>query len=159
MSEQQAMGVRVGRDDGEALWWGDGLAVLKVTGQETGGRLSLIEITEPPHYEAPLHVHHNEDEGFWVLEGDIEIEVGGERSAVGPGEFAMGPRGVPHRYTVGPHGCRLLFILTPGGFEDVVRAMGVPARARTLPVETQRPVDPEHAIAIAAAHGVAMVDG
>lgn len=159
MSGQQAMAVRVGRDEGEALWWGDGLAVIKTTAEETGGQLSLIEVTEPPDYEAPLHVHHNEDEGFWVLEGDLEVEVAGERFALGPGDFALGPRGVPHRYIVGPKGCRLLFVLTPGGFEDVVRAMGVPATARRLPAETQDPVDPDHAGAVAAAHGVAMVDG
>lgn len=159
MSTQQATSVHVGRDEGEALWWGDGLAVLKLTGEETGGQLSLIEITEPPGYEAPLHIHHNEDEGFWVLEGDLELAVGDERFAVGPGDFAMGPRGVQHGYKVGPTGCRLLFVLTPSGFEEVVRAAGVPASARTLPTETQRPVDPERAKATAAAHGVAMVHG
>lgn len=159
MSTQHATSVHVRRDEGDALWWGDGLAVLKVTGNETGGQLSLIEITEPPGYEAPLHVHHNEDEGFWVLEGELELEVGGARFALGPGDFAMGPRGVQHGYRVGPHGCRLLFVLTPSGFEHVVRSMGVPASARTLPTETQRPADPKSARATAAAHGVVMVDG
>lgn len=142
MSTRQATSVLVGRDEGEALWWGDGLAVLEVTGKETGGQLSLIEITEPPGYEALLHVHDPEDEGFWVLEGDLELEVGGVRFAAGPGDFAMGPPGV-----------------TPSGFEEVVRAMGVPASARTLRTETQWPVDRERAKATAAAHGVAMVHG
>jgi len=49
------------------------------------------------------------------------------------GDFAFGPRGIPHRYTVGAAGCRMLFIMTPGGFENLVREMSVPALSCTLP--------------------------
>ncbi len=50
-----------------------------------------------------------------------------------PGDFVFGPRDVPHRYSVGDTGGRLLFIMTPGGFENLVREMGVPAASRSLP--------------------------
>lgn len=120
-------------DEGEALWWAGGLAVVKADSVQTGGRMALIEVTEPPGAEAPLHVHHKEDEGFWILDGNVTFEVGGEKFDASAGDFAFGPRGVPHRYTVGPEGCRLLFILTPGGFENLVRLMSEPALSRTLP--------------------------
>jgi quercetin dioxygenase-like cupin family protein len=125
----------VASDEGEALWWSGGLAVIKTTAEDTGGRFSIIDVTEPPGAEAPLHVHHLEDEAFYVLEGSVTIEVGGETIEAGPGDYAMGPRDIPHRYTVGPDGCRLLFLCTPGGFEDMVREMSVPAKSRTLPPE------------------------
>ncbi len=130
-----AVTVAVPSDGGEALWWSGALAVIKTSAGETGGRMSIIDVTEPPGAEAPLHVHHREDEAFWILEGSVTIEVGDQTIEAGPGDYAMGPRDIPHRYTVGPEGCRLLFICTPGGFEDMVRETSVPARSRTLPPE------------------------
>ena len=55
----------------------------------------------------------------------------------------LGPRDIPHRYTVGPNGCRMLFICTPGGFEDLVREMSVPAESRTLPPPSDEEPDLE----------------
>lgn len=120
-------------DEGEARWWFGALAVIKATAEDTGGRISIVEVTEPPGAEAPLHVHHHEDEGFWILDGDATFEVGGTTFEASAGDFAFGPRGVPHRYTVGDAGCRMLFLLTPGGFEGAILEMSTPARTRTLP--------------------------
>jgi mannose-6-phosphate isomerase-like protein (cupin superfamily) len=139
--------------EGEAWWWFAALAEIKVTGEQTGGLLSIIEITEPPNQEAPLHVHHREDEGFWILEGEVTFEVGDATIHAGPGDFAFGPRGVPHRYTVGDAGCRMLFVMTPGGFEDVIREMSVPAQSRTLPPPPEEEPDWAHVASVAKAHG------
>jgi quercetin dioxygenase-like cupin family protein len=119
--------------EGEARWWLGALAVIKATAADTGGQLTLIEVTDPPNCAAPLHVHHNEDEAFWVLDGEVTFEVGGETIHAQAGDFVFGPRGVPHKYTVGDAGSRMLFILTPAGFEDLVRATSDPADAWTLP--------------------------
>lgn len=139
--------------EGEARWWFACLAEIKVTAEQTGGLLSILEITEPPNADGPLHVHHREDEGFWILEGSATIEVGDTTIEVGPGDFAFGPRGIPHRYTTGPEGCRMLFIMTPGGFENLIRDMSVPAERRTLPPESDEEPDWERIAAIAKAHG------
>ena len=72
--------VAVRSDEGEARWWFGSLAVIKATGADTGGQFTIVEITEPPGAEAPLHVHHREDEAFWILEGNVTLEVGGRRS-------------------------------------------------------------------------------
>jgi quercetin dioxygenase-like cupin family protein len=147
--------VAVKSDEGEALWWFDGLAVIKTTAEETGGLLSIIEVTEPPNAEAPLHVHHREDEAFWILEGSVTLFVGDEVVEAQAGDYAFGPRDVPHRYTVGPDGCRMLFICTPGGFENLVRAMSRPASARTLPPpgEGEENIDFEFVSRVAREHG------
>ena len=93
--------ISVPADGGEARWWGEGLAVIKATGADTGGQMAIIEITEPPGAEAPLHVHHKEDEAFWILEGEVTFEVGGVTIAATAGDYAFGPRDVPHSYRVG----------------------------------------------------------
>jgi mannose-6-phosphate isomerase-like protein (cupin superfamily) len=87
----------VSSDKGEARWWFGMLVVIKTTAAETGGQLSIIEVTNPPGYEAPLHVHHRDDEGFWILEGSATIEVGDTTIEVSAGDYAFGPRDVPHR--------------------------------------------------------------
>ena len=152
MSTQAPQVVATRKGEGEALWWFGALAEVKATAEQTGGRLSLLEITEPPNMDGPLHVHHRDDEGFYILEGSATIEVGDETFEVGPGDFAFGPHGVPHRYSTGPEGCRLLFVMTPGGFENLVRGMGQPAQRRTLPPPSEEEPDWEHVAAVAKAN-------
>jgi quercetin dioxygenase-like cupin family protein len=123
----------VASGEGEARWWAGSLAVIKASAADTGGQMTIIEITEPPNAKAPLHVHHREDEAFWVLEGSATFEVGERTIEAGPGDYLLGPRDIPHRFTTGPDGCRMLFILTPGGFDELLRAVSMPAEARTLP--------------------------
>ncbi|MGQ0679228.1 MAG: quercetin 2,3-dioxygenase [Actinomycetota bacterium] len=140
-------------DQGEARWWLGALAVIKASGADTGGQMTIVEVTDPPQAEIPLHVHHREDEAFWILEGSATIEVGDEVFEAGPGDYVFGPRDIPHRYTTGDSGCRLLFICTPAGFEGLIREMSVPAASRTLPPPMEQEPDWEHVAAVAKAHG------
>jgi quercetin dioxygenase-like cupin family protein len=147
----QAMATQAG--EGEARWWFGGLAEIKATGADTDGQLTIVQVTEPPGAEAPLHVHHREDEGFWILEGEVTLYVGDETIEASAGDFAWGPRDIPHRYTVGPNGCRMLFICTPAGFEGLVRDMSVPAETRTLPPASDEEPDMEMVAAVAQKYG------
>ncbi len=149
--------VAVAKDDGEARWWIGSLAVIKATAADTGGRMTIIEVTESPGAEAPLHVHHREDEGFWLLEGDVTFQVGDATVRAQAGDYVFGPRDIPHRYTVGSAGCRMLFLMTPGGFEELVLAMSEPAGSRTLPPPFAEEPDWERIAAIAKAYGCEML--
>jgi hypothetical protein len=102
-------------------------------------------------------VHHREDEGFWVLEGNVAFEVADTIFEASAGDFAFGPRDVPHRYTVGDAGCRMLFILTPGGFEGAIRDLSAPARSRTLPPSSEEPPDMDWLKARIASYGCEVV--
>jgi mannose-6-phosphate isomerase-like protein (cupin superfamily) len=62
--------------EGEMLWVADELMTLKATGEDTGGAYSLTDSVVPPGGGPPPHVHHREDEAFWVLEGELEVMVG-----------------------------------------------------------------------------------
>jgi quercetin dioxygenase-like cupin family protein len=105
----------------------------KATAAETGGQFTIVEVTCPPDYQGVRHIHHNEDEGFWVLQGLLNLEVDGNHTEMNSGDYAFGPRNVPHGFSAGPEGCRVLFILTPGGFENLVIATSQPAGTRTVP--------------------------
>ena len=134
MQQTQALKpVAVRKNEGEARWWFSALAELKTTDGDTGGQMTIVEVTEHPGAEAPLHVHYREDEGFWILEGEVTFEVGEATIEASAGDYVFGPRNIPHRFTVGPNGCRMLFIFVPGGIEDVIRATSEPAATRTLP--------------------------
>lgn len=146
-------------NDGEARWWFGSLAVIKATAADTGGQMTIVEITEPPGAEAPLHVHHKEDEAFWVLEGDVTFYVSDTTIEASVGDYAFGPRDIPHRYTVGDAGCRMLFILTPGGFEDLVLKTSEPAASRTLPPPPESEPDLDEIRAVVEAHGNELLDG
>ena len=127
--------------EGEALWWFGLLATIKATKEQTGGRYALLEILAPDGYGSVLHVHHFEDEGFWILEGELTFYVGDKTIKAWPGSFLFGPKDVPHAFTVDSGPARLLFIFTPAGFEDLVRETGEPARALTVPPQPEEPPD------------------
>jgi quercetin dioxygenase-like cupin family protein len=133
----------VSKDEGEARWWFGGLAEIKATAADTGGRMTIVEVTEPPGMAAPLHVHHRDDEGFWILEGEVTFEVGDETIEASAGDYVFGPRDIPHRFTVGDRGCRMLFILVPGGIEDLIRATSEPAQSRAVPPPPDHDPTPE----------------
>ena len=141
--------------EGEARWWFGLLATIKATKEQTGGHYTLVEVLEPEG-EGPLHVHYREDEGFWVLEGQLTFEVGEETIKAGPGSFVFGPKDVPHRFTVESGPARLLFILSPAGFEEFVYATSEPAKEHALPPAPEGPpseAEMEHLRALARQYG------
>jgi quercetin dioxygenase-like cupin family protein len=142
---------------GQPRWFFGTLAEVKASAAATGGQYTLVEVTAPPGLESPLHVHYTEDEGFYVLEGSVTIDVGDETVELAAGEHAFGPRDIPHRFTVGPDGARMLWVLTPGGFEDLIDEASVPAEAPTVPPPSVVP--PEDAAEIVRRHGNEVLAG
>jgi len=127
--------------EGEARWWVGVLATIKATAEQTGGQYTLVEILAPEGYPGVLHVHHHEDEGFWILEGELTFYVGDQTIKARPGSFLFGPKDVPHAFTVDSGPARLLFVLSPAGFEALIREMGEPARDLTIPAQPDAPPD------------------
>ena len=138
-------------------WFFGMLAEIKASAAETGGQYSLVEITAPAGLQTPLHVHYRDDEGFYVLDGSVTIEVGDDTVEVGPGQHAYGPRNVPHRFTVGPDGAHMIWVLTPGGFDEFIEDVSTPAEAPTVPPASVLP--PENAAEIVLRHGMELLPG
>jgi len=145
---------------GEARWWLGGLATIKATGRETDGRYTLVEVMDPEGSEAPLHVHHREDEGFWVLEGELTFRIGQQTLKASPGSFVFGPKGIPHTYRVDVGPARLLFILSPAGMEGFIHATSEPALSPALPPPGDPPTEAEMAglAEIAARYGAEILE-
>jgi mannose-6-phosphate isomerase-like protein (cupin superfamily) len=132
-------------------WFFGMLAEVKASAADTGGQYTLVEITAPPGLDAPLHVHYTENEGFYVLEGSVTIVVGDETVELTSGQHAFGPRGIPHRFTIGPKGARMIWVLTPGGFENLIEEASVAAETPTVPPPSVVP--PENIAEILRRHG------
>ena len=103
---------------GDAFWGpGDAYRFL-VTGEETGGAYFAMEAIVPPGGGPPPHIHRNEDETFYVVEGRVEILLGDEVITVGTGDFVNVPRGEVHRFhNSGDTTMRMILTFTPAGIE------------------------------------------
>ena len=123
----------LGADEGEALWFADALVTYKATGVETRGGLTVAEVRAPRGAGSPRHRHHNEDEAWYVLEGELTFWLGDEERSEGAGTFVFGPRHIDHRFRVDSEQAHFLLMLTPGGFEEFTRACGWPATTLTMP--------------------------
>ena len=135
------------REDGQAVWFLGTLVVMKATGEQTGGAFGLIDNT------MPYHVHRNEDESFYVVEGEMTFYVGEETVKAEPGAFVYGPRGVPHGFEVnGTAPARILLQNYPAGFEGFPVEVGEPAEELTIP--PAEPPDMERLMAIAARYDI-----
>ncbi len=130
----------VAPDDGEAIWFLRTLMTVKASGAESGGAFSLIEVHYPPSFSPPLHLHHHEDESFYVLEGEVIFTCGTTTWTAGPGAFAVLPRGVEHGFKIG-HAtpAKMLQMSSAPGLERFFRDAGGPAKNRTLPPTSEPP--------------------
>jgi len=127
--------------DGERLWFLGTLAIVRVPGEASDGRLAVIEFLFPHGASPPLHTHP-QDESYIVLQGRLTVQAGADRFELGGGGIATVPIGVPHSFHVDSDTARVLVLSTPAGIERFVRDGSVPASAPTLPPADARRPDP-----------------
>jgi quercetin dioxygenase-like cupin family protein len=96
---------------------------IKLDGSHTHGAFALIEQNNNPGTSIPEHFHTQEDEIFYVLEGEMEFTVSKEKIIAGPGTTVFLPKGVPHAFKVGSNGARALVMLQPAGTEKMFREL------------------------------------
>ncbi len=113
---------------------GDTYTVL-LSGEDTAGRYTLIDMHVPPG-GGPAPHRHDFEEMFHVLDGKIEATFRGESSAVRAGETVNIPANAPHSFTnASDRAARLLCVCAPAGQEEFFEAVGKPAAGRTTPPE------------------------
>jgi uncharacterized protein (TIGR02246 family) len=110
------------------IWFLGLPTAVRATGENTNGAFGLVESwTLPPGFASPYHVHHREDEAFYVLEGELAVICDGKWIKAGPGTYVFGPREIPHGFkVVGPAPARMLLLCTPAGFEHFVLDLSEP---------------------------------
>jgi quercetin dioxygenase-like cupin family protein len=131
---------RVASGDGLAnVWWKHGRITVKTAGAETGDAFSQVETDDPRGAGVPRHLHHNEDETFYILEGEVTAIVGEERIDLSAGDFLFAPRGIAHTYVVRSERARMLATLSPAGLEQLFVSLGVPVTGAEPPSEAVMP--------------------
>jgi quercetin dioxygenase-like cupin family protein len=131
---------RVASGEGLAdVWWKSGRVTVKAGSAEAGNTLSQIEVDDPRDTGPPLHVHHNEDETFYILKGEVTFVVGDERIDLAAGDFLFAPRDIPHAYVVRSERARMLLTASPGGVEQLFVTLGVPVTGSEPPVDAVMP--------------------
>ena len=146
MTETMTSPYRLESGDGLAdVWWKTGRITVKAGPDETGNAFSQFEVDDPRGSGPPLHVHHNEDETFYVLEGRVTMFVGDERIDLEAGDYLFGPRGVPHAYLVRSERARMLVTISPSGSEQLFVSLGVPVTGAEPPTDAVMPPMPEMA--------------
>ena len=139
----------------DAFWWQGSLMRIRARSADTGGALGLVEGNFYKGFGPPLHVHHREDEGMLVLEGEIIFRQGEREFTAGAGTLVWGPREVPHAFRVASAEARALVLVTPGGFEEMFVVGGVPLSESSAP-PTQE-YDPDAARALAQQFGFEVI--
>ena len=134
MQTNEKGAVHVPPGEGKKLWVAEELMTFVISGEDTGGKYALTDSTVPPQGEAPPHIHHREDEAFWVLEGDLEVLVGEDKIRASAGSFVHLPRGVMHTYkNVGATPARFLTLMVPAGLERFFEEVGKPGTDPSTP--------------------------
>lgn len=132
---------------------GEDIIVL-ARGDEPGVDYDFLEFiipTEPG--VVPLHIHHDNDEAFYVIEGELLFQIGDDQHTLTTGTYAFGPRGVPHAYrNTGDGPARILVIYTPGNFVRMTEEL-----AELGPLDFDDESDLERVVPILEEYGVEMV--
>ena len=129
-------------DEGQALWFLRNRMTVKATVQSTGGAYGLLESLIAPGFSPPLHVHHREDEAFYVIEGTLTMRCGDRTFRAEPGSFVFLPRDVHDidwlgEAEIGPDRTSIGWYVDPGlagagVFVDAINAVGATAAARAI---------------------------
>ncbi|MBI2486598.1 MAG: quercetin 2,3-dioxygenase [Deltaproteobacteria bacterium] len=125
----------INQPGGDKSFWvlGD-LYAFKVVGEETNGNYSVVEILAQQQNGPPPHIHHREDEGFYVLDGEFSFLYIDRTFTATAGSFVHIPKGTLHTFNnVGTAPGRVLVIITPAGLEKLFEEIGEPVTDMSSP--------------------------
>jgi len=122
------------KEEGESFWVLGDLYTFKATGKQTNGAYTIIDQVIQPQNGPPPHIHHREDEAFYVLEGRFSFLSGEKQSLLESGSFVHVPKGTLHTFkNIDDRPGRLLVFISPAGLEEFFYAIGTPAAGTTTP--------------------------
>jgi quercetin dioxygenase-like cupin family protein len=116
-----------------SVWYSGWLLTFLATGEETNGQFALMEQVARKGNVPPRHIHHREDETFYVVEGEMTFSIGDDTIKATAGTLVFAPRDIPHSFTIDSEQVRILVMVAPAGAERFFKACSVPAPSMTLP--------------------------
>jgi quercetin dioxygenase-like cupin family protein len=141
----------------ECLWFTTARLTIHLAQQQNADGISLIEHYMARDFAVPLHVHSDEGENFYMLEGEVRIQIGDETRTMRTGEAVSIAAGMAHSFRVVSDEARFLTV-TKGRFEDMVRSLGRPATTAGLPPQGEPTEEQIAALVLACgAHGIEFV--
>lgn len=149
------------RGEGKSYWYNGNLMTFMLSGEEGRGGLSVVDVYFRTGEEPPMHVHHREDELYYVLDGELTFYVGDESLEAQAGTLVFLPRDIPHSFWVKGQGMvRMLLLWYPSGqFEAYFGEAGEEAPEAIIP-PPPGPPDPEtvkHWSELLDRHGIEVV--
>jgi len=118
---------------GQAYWVMGDLFTYLVTGDESGGSYFTLEVKVGPGNGPPPHIHHREEEQFYILEGKLTFQVGDQTIQASTGDFVHIPRDTVHSFKNGPTPAKLFSTFSPAGIEKFFQEAGEPVEDRSAP--------------------------
>lgn len=146
-------------DLSRSIWYHGYLMTYIATGADTGGQFTIIETwgRRDSGLLPPKHIHHNEEESFYMLEGEATFYVDDEPIYATPGSLVVLPRDIPHFFTIDSEEFHWLNIITPAGFETFFSELGEPARSMNLPPKPDGAMDIPRVLEVSERHNVEII--
>lgn len=133
----------VSKDLSRSRYYMGGYWTFLATGKETGGQFALIEINLRRGIEPPQHTHTNEDEMYYIVQGEMQFAAGDEVRDVKAGDSIFLPKGIPHGFRLKSDTVKALVLISPAGLEDMFWELGKPAEKLEFPAMPAGPPSPE----------------
>jgi len=142
--------------EGTSVWSLGGRFTVKLDEAGSAGRFSVVEALAVRATEPPIHIHHHEDEAWYVIDGHMTFHVDGKAYEAPSGSFVLAPQGLPHTFTVDTEPTRVLVFAAPSGFEHFALELGVPASSDEAPPDLAMPT-PDVLEAVGGRYGIEVV--
>lgn len=141
-----------------SVWYSGWLVTFLATGEDTRGQFAMMEQVARRGNVPPRHIHHQEDETFYVVEGEMTFFIGNETIKATPGTMVFAPRHVAHSFTIDSDQVRILVVVAPAGAEGFFKACSVAAPSMTLPPPAETPyAEIQKMMALAPSYGFEFV--
>ena len=126
------------REEAPKYWMVDSVWSVLASAETTGRALTVLDQVMPPRSGPPPHRHERLHEYFYVLDGEIRFQIGGEVMTASAGNLVSIPPGTIHGFAVASETARVLNLYTPGGFTEQISHLGTPATELRLPREGEQ---------------------
>ena len=138
----------------DALWFTTARLTIHLSQKDNADGLTLIEHHMVEGFAVPLHVHRDEDESFYIMQGEVRMQIDDQVRRLKAGDALTVSGGTPHAFRVVSPEARFLS-MTTGQFEEMIRSLARPAENEGLPPQAE-PTDEEVAalVSACATHGI-----